>query len=524
MLAIVLPTLAATVAFAWWFRAANTRATYLPDFAYSGRLELIVWAIPLLVIMLLGGVAWIGAHDLDPAKPLASGTPPLEIQGVSLDWKWLFIYPNQGIASVNQLVVPAGVPIHFSLTSASVMNAFFIPQLGSMIYTMNGMTTQLNLRADTPGTFHGLSSHYSGDGFSDMHFDVRALPPEQFTAWIEATRKAGPTLDRAQLRRPGAAEHERGSVHLPSSRSRAVPADRHAATAARAWTAIRATRRRLYPRGRSISMLGKLTWAAIPFDQPIPLFAAALVGAVIIAVLAWVTLKGWLPYLWQEWITSVDHKRIGIMYMLLGHGHAAARFYRCDHDAVATGVGVPLAGLPAARALRPDLLGPRHADDLLCRHAVHDRTDELRDAAAAWHPRRGFPDAELGQPLAHRHRCAAGQRFAGRRRIRAHRLAAVSAAVRDHLFARRRRRLLSLVAADLRRRHPADRRQLRHHGPEDPCPRHDLYADAGVLLDDARLQPADRRRLSRADGDLGHAAAGSLPRLSLLHRHGPAAT
>ena len=107
--------------------------------------------------MLLGGVAWIASHDLDPAKPLASNTPPLEVQVVSLDWKWLFIYPNQGVASVNQFVVPAGAPIHFSLTSASVMNAFFIPQLGSMIYTMNGMTTQLNLQADAPGTFRGLS-------------------------------------------------------------------------------------------------------------------------------------------------------------------------------------------------------------------------------------------------------------------------------------------------------------------------------------------------------------------------------
>jgi hypothetical protein len=152
------------------------KATYLPDFVYSGRLELIVWAIPLLTIMLLGGVIWIGSHDLDPAKPLASKTPPLEIQVVSLDWKWLFIYPNRRVASVNQLVVPAGVPIHFSLMPASVMNAFFIPQLGSMIYTMNGMTTQLNLRANAPGTFRGLSSHYRGDGFSDVHFDVQAVP------------------------------------------------------------------------------------------------------------------------------------------------------------------------------------------------------------------------------------------------------------------------------------------------------------------------------------------------------------
>jgi cytochrome o ubiquinol oxidase subunit 2 len=195
MLAIVVPTIAATLAFAWWFRASNTRATYLPDFEYSGRIELIVWSIPLLTVILLGGVAWIGSHDLDPAKPLASSTPPLEVQAVSLDWKWLFIYPDQRIASVNQLVVPAGVPIHFSLTSASVMSAFFIPQLGSMIYTMNGMRTQLNLQADQPGTFHGLASHYSGDGFSDMHFDVRAMPPDRFAAWIEGTRNTGPTLD-----------------------------------------------------------------------------------------------------------------------------------------------------------------------------------------------------------------------------------------------------------------------------------------------------------------------------------------
>src|SRR5216684_908574 len=195
MLAIVLPTIAATLGFGWWFRASNTRATYLPNFEYSGRIELIVWSIPLLTIMLLGGVAWIGSHDLDTAKPLASNTPPLEVQGISLDWKWLFIYPDQRVASVNQLMVPAGVPIHFSLTSASVMNAFFIPQLGSMIYTMNGMRTQLNLQADVPGVFRGQSSHYSGDGFSDMHFDVQAVPAEQFTAWIEATRNTGPVLD-----------------------------------------------------------------------------------------------------------------------------------------------------------------------------------------------------------------------------------------------------------------------------------------------------------------------------------------
>ena len=194
MLAIVIPTLVATLGCAWWYRRSNTRARHLPDFTYSGQLEMIVWAIPLLTIMLLGGVAWISSHDLDPARPLPSKDPPLEVQVVSLDWKWLFIYPRQHVASVNHLVIPAGLPVHFSLTSASVMNAFFIPQLGSMIYTMNGMATQLNLHADEPGVFLGLSTNYSGDGFADMHFDTEALPMDRFSAWVEATRGTGPTL------------------------------------------------------------------------------------------------------------------------------------------------------------------------------------------------------------------------------------------------------------------------------------------------------------------------------------------
>jgi cytochrome o ubiquinol oxidase subunit 2 len=195
MLAIVAPTILAIFGFAWWFRASNTRARHLPDWAYSGRIELVVWAIPALVVMLLAGVAWIGSHDLDPAKPIASSQPPLEVQVVSLDWKWLFLYPEQKVATVNQLTIPIGVPVHFSLTSASVLNAFFIPQLGSMIYTMNGMTTRLNLQADTAGIFHGLSSHFSGDGFSDMHFEVHAVSPADFSDWAKTTGQATATLD-----------------------------------------------------------------------------------------------------------------------------------------------------------------------------------------------------------------------------------------------------------------------------------------------------------------------------------------
>ena len=195
MLAIVLPTIVAIFAFAFWFRASNTRASYLPNWKYSGRIELVVWSVPALTVILLGGVAWLGAHHLDPPKPIEGPSEPLTIQAVSLDWKWLFIYPDHKVATINTLTVPAGVTLQFQLTSASVMNAFFIPQLGSMIYTMNGMATRLNLRADATGTFQGLSAQFSGDGFADMHFDVHVVSPEQFSKWAQDASNAGKSLD-----------------------------------------------------------------------------------------------------------------------------------------------------------------------------------------------------------------------------------------------------------------------------------------------------------------------------------------
>jgi cytochrome o ubiquinol oxidase subunit 2 len=198
MLTIVVPTIAAIFAFAWWFRASNPRARRLPDFAYSGRIELVVWAIPLLTIMFLGGMIWIGSHDLDPARPLGPrGGRPLEVQVVSLDWKWLFIYPEEGVASVNTLEAPVGRPIHFQLTSASVMNVFFAPQLGSMIYAMNGMADELNLRADKAGVYPGRAAMISGDGFSDMNFDLHAVNAGDYAAWIAAAKSGGQALDAA---------------------------------------------------------------------------------------------------------------------------------------------------------------------------------------------------------------------------------------------------------------------------------------------------------------------------------------
>jgi cytochrome o ubiquinol oxidase subunit II len=196
MLAIVIPTMAAIAGFAWWYRAGNTRARYLRDFEYSGQLELVVWSIPTLTVMLLAGVIWVGSHDLDPSMPIGGEGKPITIQAVSLDWKWLFLYPDQKVASVNELVAPVGAPLHLQITSASVMSAFFVPQWGSMIYGMNGMTTQLYLRADEAGETRGISANLTGDGFSDLGFKARAVSPEDFDKWV-AGAASGPAFDRA---------------------------------------------------------------------------------------------------------------------------------------------------------------------------------------------------------------------------------------------------------------------------------------------------------------------------------------
>src|SRR6202046_393968 len=209
MLAVVIPVILLTLFFAWWFRARNSRARYRPDWQYSGRIEMIIWSIPALIVLFLGGIAWTGSHDLDPPAPLAESTPPLDIEVISLDWRWLFIYPHEGIASLNRLVVPAGVPLRFRLTSTTVMNSFFVPQLGSQIYAMPNMVTRLNLLADQPGTFEGLSAQFSGDGFSDMRFDLVSTNAEAFKAWVSTTKTQGGVLDEStfeELSKPAKAE------------------------------------------------------------------------------------------------------------------------------------------------------------------------------------------------------------------------------------------------------------------------------------------------------------------------------
>ena len=196
MLVVVVPVIVLTLVFAWWFRASNRRATYRPAWNYSGRIEFSIWVIPLLVVLFLAALSWSGSHELDPYKPLKSQQAPLTVEVVSMDWKWLFIYPEQGIATVNELVMPVGRPVNFRLTSATVMNSFFVPGIAGQIYTMAGMQTRLSVLASDAGTYRGMSAQFSGDGFSDMHFQVRALAGANFDTWVQQVRaKSAGTLD-----------------------------------------------------------------------------------------------------------------------------------------------------------------------------------------------------------------------------------------------------------------------------------------------------------------------------------------
>lgn len=188
MLLVVIPVIIMTVVFAWKYRASNTKAEYLPDWHHSNKIEAVMWAIPIVIIVILGWITYKSTHELDPYKPLVSDVKPLEIQVVSLDWKWLFIYPEQNIATINEIAFPVGTPLNFRITSDSVMNAFFIPQLGSMIYSMAGMETKLHLNAFEIGSYFGVSGNYSGGGFSGMRFTAHATTPQDFEAWIQKAK------------------------------------------------------------------------------------------------------------------------------------------------------------------------------------------------------------------------------------------------------------------------------------------------------------------------------------------------
>ena len=226
MLLVIIPVMALTVLFAWRYRKSNTGATYLPDWDHSTQLELVIWAAPLLIIIALGAVTWISTHTLDPYRPLrridathavSSDMKPLTVEVVALDWKWLFIYPEQGIATVNELAAPVNVPIEFKITASTVMNSFFIPSLAGQIYAMPGMETQLHAVMNQAGAYDGFSANYSGAGFSDMHFKFHGLSAAEFDRWVQEAKASGKTLDR-----PRYLELERPSEREPVQRYASV--------------------------------------------------------------------------------------------------------------------------------------------------------------------------------------------------------------------------------------------------------------------------------------------------------------
>lgn len=204
MLLIIVPVIIFTLYFAWKYRSSNKDATYDPSFHHSNKLELMIWGVPILIIIILATLTWVYTHKLDPYRPLeridaqravATDVKPLTVQVVSLNWKWLFIYPEQGIATVNEVAAPVDRPIKFELTSGTVMNSFFVPALAGQIYTMAGMKTLLHAVINKEGTYDGFSANYSGDGFSHMRFKFLGLSQTGFDQWVNSVKSANSALD-----------------------------------------------------------------------------------------------------------------------------------------------------------------------------------------------------------------------------------------------------------------------------------------------------------------------------------------
>ncbi|MCI3208811.1 ubiquinol oxidase subunit II [Pandoraea capi] len=211
MLLVVIPVIVLTLVFFWRYRETNTAATYSPKWSHSTRIEVVVWTIPVIIVVALAVMIWETTHKLDPYQPIepvASKKAPIRVEVVALNWKWLFIYPDYHVATVNKLVLPVDTPVEFKITAESLMNAFFIPQLGSMVYAMSGMQTKLHLIANETGTYAGMSSAYSGPGFSDMHFKAHVTSQGDFDKWVKEAQAVPDTLDAptyVKLEQPGTA-------------------------------------------------------------------------------------------------------------------------------------------------------------------------------------------------------------------------------------------------------------------------------------------------------------------------------
>jgi cytochrome o ubiquinol oxidase subunit 2 len=197
---VALPIFVLIPWFAWRYRYGAKSSRYTPKWAFSGILEVAAWSGPVVIVALLAVLVWRSTHALDPYKPLTSDTPALRVLVIGYDWKWLFIYPDQGVASIGVLPLPAGRPVAMQLTSATVMQSLQIPALGSQIYAMGGMVTQLHLQADKPGRFMGENTMYNGDGFHEQRFTAVAMTPDAFDDWVKLTRAHGMALDASTLK------------------------------------------------------------------------------------------------------------------------------------------------------------------------------------------------------------------------------------------------------------------------------------------------------------------------------------
>ena len=198
MLLVVVPVILMTIIFAWKYRASNKNATYAPKWSHSTKIEVVIWTVPILIIIALGVITYKSTHALDPYRPIQSDVKPVTIEVVAMDWKWLFIYPDQGIATVNKIVFPANTPVNFRITSDTVMNSFFIPGLGGQIYAMAGMTTKLHLIANKNAELDGISANYSGAGFTGMKFKAIATSQADFDAWVSEVKASPKQLDTAE--------------------------------------------------------------------------------------------------------------------------------------------------------------------------------------------------------------------------------------------------------------------------------------------------------------------------------------
>ena len=194
MMIVIVPVYVFAIWFTRRYRASNTKARYSPDWQSAG-IDTIIWIVPAAIILTLGTYVWSFAHKLDPYKELDPSVKPFVVEVVAQDWKWLFLYPEHGVASVNELVFPSGVPLSLTITSDTVMNSFFVPALGSQVYAMAGMETQLNLLAWEPGQFVGRNSQYSGSGFSQQYFTAIAATEQDFDAWVEKVKLSPNALD-----------------------------------------------------------------------------------------------------------------------------------------------------------------------------------------------------------------------------------------------------------------------------------------------------------------------------------------